>query len=394
MIASRLRSADALRLGGTGLRARPLRAVLSALGIAIGIAAMVAVVGISTSSQARLNAEFDRLGTNLLTVTAGEDLFGAETELPGSAVEAVERLPGVTDVSALARLTGVTVYRNALVDAAESKGLGVAAADLGLLSAAGGEVRKGRWLNEATARFPAVVLGAVAAERLGIVSVGSQVHIGGSSYTVVGVLDPVPLVPDIDSLALMGGHQASAELGWQGSPTALSERSTDAAVPRLRELLPSAVNPENPAGVAVSRPSDSLAARYAADQTFTGLLVGLGSIALLVGGIGVANTMIISVIERRHEIGLRRALGATRTHIRVQFLLEALILSSLGGAAGAVIGGVVTWIVAWSNDWPMSVPPALFAAAIGGTALIGAIAGLYPAIRASLLSPTAALTAV
>lgn len=394
MTASRLRPRDAVRLGAIGLRSRRLRVTLSALGIAIGIAAMVAVVGISTSSQARLNAEFDRLGTNLLTITAGQDLTGTDAALPAQAVGAVQRLPGVTEVSAIAQLGDVAVYRNDLVDKAETKGIGVAAAEQGLLAAVGAELRHGSWLNEATGRYPAVVLGSVAAQRLGVTSIGTQILVGELFHTVVGVLAPITLVPELDAQVFVGTEHAATAFGWDGAPTTVYERSADDEVTRLRDILPSAVNPENPGQVAVSRPSDTLAARYATDQTFTGLLVGLGSIAFLVGGIGVANTMIISVMERRHEIGLRRALGATRTHIRVQFVLEALLLSLFGGVGGAVIGWLVTGVVALSNGWQLSVPPIVFVAAVGATAFIGAVAGLYPAIRAARLSPTAALTAV
>ncbi|MDR6868017.1 putative ABC transport system permease protein [Microbacterium resistens] len=390
---SRLRPGDALALGGNGLRSRPLRVVLSALGIAIGIAAMIAVVGISTSGQARLNAEFARLGTNLLTITPGKDLVGADVKLPAGAPDAVRRLSGVTDVSAIGLIENVPVYRSALIDKARTAGLGIAVADERLPGTVGATLRAGTWLNEATSGYPAVVLGATAAERLGVVRPGVQVLIGDEYHTVVGILDPVALAPELDTLALVGAQNARERLGYDGSPTTVFERSADEDVSRLREILPSAVDPEKPGQVAVSRPSDALAAKHATDQAFTGLLVGLGSVALLVGGIGVANTMIISVLERRREIGLRRALGATRAHIRVQFLTEALLLSLLGGIVGSAIGLGVTAVFAAANGWLLSIPPGVFAAAIGTTLAIGAVAGLYPAIRAARLPPTAALSA-
>ncbi len=142
----------------------------------------------------------------------------------------------------------------------------------------------------------------------------------------------------------------------------------------------------------MSRPSDALAAQQAADETFTGLLLGLGAVALLVGGVGVANTMVISVLERRPEIGLRRSLGATRGQIRVQFLAESLLLSVLGGVTGVLLGLGVTALYASTQGWPTVVP--LWAAGGGllATLLIGAVAGLYPAMRAARLSPTEALS--
>lgn len=391
--ASRLRFPDALALGGNGLRARPTRVFLSALGIAIGIAAMIAVVGISTSGQARLNDELSRLGTNLLTVTPGKDFAGADAKLPADAPKSVARIPRVTAVSATGVLADTPVYRNEHIDPAQTGGLQTAAAETSLLDTVSGSLASGVWLNDANAKYPAVVLGATAAERLGISEICSQVLIGGVYHTVVGILDPVQLAPELDTLALVGTENAKQQFGWDGSPTTVYERSADDAVSGVRDLLPRTVNPESPEEVSVSRPSDALAAKNAADQAFTGLLVGLGSIALLVGGIGVANTMIISVLERRREIGLRRALGATRSHIRVQFFTEALLLSLLGGIAGSAIGLGVTAIFAAVNGWQLSIPPFLFAAAIGATLVIGGIAGLYPAIRAAKLPPTAALSA-
>ncbi|GAA1796032.1 ABC transporter permease [Leucobacter iarius] len=391
--ASRLRFRDALALGGNGLRARPTRVFLSALGIAIGIAAMIAVVGISTSGQARLNEEFSKLGTNLLTITPGKSLSGAETKLPPTTAGSVARLPQVSSVSAVGKLENTPVYRNEHIDPAQTGGLETGVADKDLLGTVSGELGAGTWLNDATAQYPTTVLGATTAKRLGVTQVGTQVLIGGVSHTVIGILKPLALAPELDTFALIGAENAKQRFGYDGSPTAVYERSADDAVDTVRGLLPRTVNPENPEQISVSRPSDALAARMTTDQAFTGLLVGLGSIALLVGGIGVANTMIISVLERRREIGLRRALGATRRHIRVQFLTEALLLSVLGGVAGAVIGLGVTAIFAAVNGWLLSVPPELFAAAIVATMVIGAIAGLYPAIRAARLPPTAALSA-
>ncbi|WP_101845259.1 ABC transporter permease [Zhihengliuella sp. ISTPL4] len=389
---SSLRWRDVVALGYSGLRSRPTRVILSALGIAIGIAAMIAVVGLSTSGQARLNAEFERLGTNLLTVSAGKDIAGKEAELPQTAAASIKRLPGVTDVAQLSTVKDTPVYRNEHIDPANTGGLSVATASEDLLQTVGGRIRSGGWLNEASGAYPAAVLGADAAQRLGITTPGTQVLIGGEYHTVIGILEPVVLAPELDSLVLIGPQNARTLFDHEAIPSTIFERSADENVDRVRDLLPSAANPENPGQVAVSRPSDALAAKQATDQAFTGLLVGLGSVALLVGGIGVANTMIISVLERRREIGLRRALGATRAHIRVQFVTEALILSFLGGVAGSVIGLGVTAVFAVANGWLLSIPPVVFVAAIGATLVIGAIAGLYPAIRAARLPPTIALT--
>jgi ABC-type lipoprotein release transport system permease subunit len=389
---ARLSAGDVARVGAVGLRTRPLRVVLSALGIALGIAAMVAVVGISASSRADLNARLDRLGTNLLTVTPGQTMFGEEAKLPKESVGMVRRIGPVLSASA----TGVvdaTVRRTDKIPENETGAISVLAARTDLLGTVGGHVRSGTWLNEATARHPAVVLGSTAAQRLGIdrAAPDVQVWLGGRWFTVVGILDPVELAGELDSAALVGFDVAGRLLGFDGHPTRLYERSTEASVDAVRDVLPRTANPKNPEEVLVSRPSDALAAKAAADTTFTGLLLGLGAVALLVGGVGVANTMVISVLERRSEIGLRRALGATRGQIRVQFLAESLLLSLLGGVVGALLGAAVTGGYAATRDWPTSVPAWVLAGGVVATLLIGTVAGAYPAMRAARLAPTTAL---
>lgn len=386
-----LRARDILSLAATGLRARPTRAILSALGIAIGIAAMIAVVGVSASSQARLNDELDRLGTNLLTATAGKSLTGVQSALPADTVEKIRLIDGVVDSSATGLLTE-SVYRSELSEPAATGGISTMVADQNLLEVVSGHIRSGTWLNPATGTYPTVVLGDTAAQRLGIVTPGTQVWLGGTYFTVVGILDPVALAPELDTAALIGESIASALFSFDGSPTTVYERSADESVDRVRSLLAPTISPQAPEEVEISRPSDALAARNAANQAFTGLLLGIGSIALLVGGIGVANTMIISVLERRREIGLRRALGATRRHILVQFLGEALLLSALGGVFGSAFGAVATVIMATLNGWPFTLPSLAIVVAIGATLVVGAIAGLYPALRAARTPPTAALS--
>lgn len=391
----RLSLLDVLRLAGYGLQAHPLRVVLSALGIAIGIAAMVAVVGISTSSRAELSRLLDALGTNLLMAAPGSGFFGEQGTLHEEAVGMIDRIGAVQTVSAIGFLSGVNVYRNDLIPAVQTGGMGVYAARLDLLNTVGGSVAAGTWLNEATAQYPAVVLGARTAERLGINTIheNTQIWLGGQWFTVIGILDPTPLAPGLDTGALIGWQAGLDYLDFDGSITTLYVRSEPGAVEAVRSVLARTANPEAPNEVAVSRPSDALAAEAAVDTAFTGLLLGLGGVALLVGGIGVANTMVISVLERRAEIGLRRSQGATRRHIRSQFLGEALLLSVIGGGTGVLLGLGVTAVYATLQGWPIAVPVWVMAGALIVTLVIGGAAGLYPAIRAAGVSPTEALAA-
>jgi putative ABC transport system permease protein len=388
---TRLRSRDTVRLGLAGLRGRPARAVLSALGVAIGIAAMVAVLGISTASQAGLIDQLQRLGTNLLTVTPGQSIAGRQPELPREATGMISRIPGVTAVTAVGNVAGASVRRTDLIDPQETGGIAVQAARLDLLGALGGTVRSGAWLNAATARYPAVVLGAVAADRLGIDHAGPRVLIAGRWWTVTGVLNPLPLSPAIDRSALIGWPVAEDLLGFDGHPTTVYERSSDQAVTRVRSVLAATADPEHPDQVAVSRPSDALTAELAAASAFSALFLGLGAVALVVGGVGIANIMVISVLERRQEIGLRRSLGATRGHIRLQFLTESVVLSLLGGVAGVAAGLAITLGYAAWQDWPLVLPGQTLAGGVVAALCVGALAGLYPARRAARLAPTQAL---
>jgi putative ABC transport system permease protein len=391
-LTSRLLAADVVRVGSSGLRTRRLRAALSALGIAIGIASMVAVLGISQSSKADLLAQLDKLGTNLLTITPGQTLRGEEATLPLTAPKMVARVGPVEQV-ATERTTDATVRRTNYIPPAQTNGISVLAADTNLLSTLNGTVEKGVFLTEANIRYPAIVLGSVAAERLAITSLaaGPVVYVDGRWFSVVGILDPLPLAPDIDRAALVGYPIAQELLGADRDATAIQVRTDPDTIDDTRTLLPATANPENPEEVQVSRPSDVLEARAAAETAYTSLFLGLGAVALLVGGVGIANVMVISVLERRSEIGLRRALGAGKRHISVQFLSESLLLAALGGLVGALVGVLVTAGYALSRGWEISIPAYAPVGGLVASLLIGGVAGLYPAVRAARLSPTEAL---
>jgi putative ABC transport system permease protein len=397
---ARLRAGDLARLAVVGLRTRRLRAALSALGIAIGVAAIVAVLGLSSSSAAGLNAEIAALGTNLLTVQPGQNITGGNTELPIAAPAMIARLPGVYQVQSTGA-TNASVYRSPLIPPANTSALAVDATTLGLPDTSGTSLAQGEFLNAATAHQPVAVLGAAAAQLLGIDRVfpGERIWVtgtgangnGGLWLYVAGILHPDVLAPDIDSSVLVGFPFAQNYLSFDGHPTTIYLKAADTRVDAVYNLLGNQANPEDPSAVNVSQPSSALVAQADAKAAFSTLFLGLGAVALLVGAIGVANIMVIAVLERRSEIGLRRALGATRGQIRIQFLTEAITLSLIGGVAGVIIGAAATAIYAHGKGWATVIPADAWVGGIAAALVIGALAGLLPAIRAARLSPTEAL---
>lgn len=392
---ARLRFGDMARVASVGVRTRRVRAALSALGIAIGVAAMVAVLGLSASSQAGLLAEIDKLGTNLLTVANGTTVLGRNQELPLAAPAMIRRVAPVTAVADTGRVD-VNAYRSPLIPSIHTNALDVQAAALNLLPTVGTTVAEGRWLNAATATKPVCVLGAAAAQRLGIdlVLPGERIWIEHRWFYVVGILEPAVLVPQIDASILVGYPAAATYLSFDGHPTEIYVRSVTDQTAAVHDVLGATANPAHPDGVKVSKPSDALVARAQAKGALTGLFLGLGAVALLVGGVGVANIMVISVLERRSEIGLRRALGATKGQIRAQFLSEAVLLSVAGGATGVGLGVAATAVYASTKHWAIAVPTLAWAGGLGAALAIGAVAGLLPALRAARLSPTDALRTV
>lgn len=389
---SRLHPSDIARTASVGLRTRKLRAALSALGIMIGIAAMVGVLGLSESSKSDLLSQLDRLGTNLLTVQAGAGIGLGAGELPEDSAVMIARI-GPVETTSIVSSVDASVYKTDLIPPGQSGGLSVQAVDINLLDTLAGTVADGRFHDEASAAFPTVVLGSVAAQRLGIseVSGGQQIWLGDQWFTVIGVLGEFDLNADLDRAAMVGRVAADTFLDHDNVPTSILVRTDPDQVDNVMAVLAATTNPENPEEVEVERPTDALEAREAADDAFTSLFLGLGAVALLVGGVGIANVMVISVLERRSEIGLRRALGATQRHIAVQFLGEALLLALIGGVGGVLLGGLVTTIYANLRGWETLIPTIAMVGGLLAALAIGAIAGLYPAIRAARLSPTEAL---
>ncbi len=392
----RLSLSDLARLSTVGLRTRKLRAGLSALGIAIGVAAIVAVLGLSASSQAGLLAEINRLGTNLLTASNGQSLTGGTAELPTIAPPMIGRISGVEHVQSTGTVSGANAYRSPYIPSVETNGLTVDATSLNLLPVLATSVARGHYLNPATAQEPIAVLGDVAAQLLGIdrIYTGERIWVGGQWFYLAGILKPAVLASPIDSSVLVGYAAAQKYLGFDGHPSTIYLRAQNDRVNAVDSLLAATANPESPSEVNVSQPSDALVAQAEAKSALNGLFLGLGAVALLVGAVGVANIMLISVLERRSEIGLRRALGATRGHIRTQFLSEAVLLGLLGGTVGVALGAAATAIYAHTKHWATVIPVEAWGGGIAASLTIGAVAGLIPALRAARLSPTQALWSV
>jgi putative ABC transport system permease protein len=290
----------------------------------------------------------------------------------------------------------VHIYRNDRVPAANSNAITVYDAQISLLATLQGHLARGTFLNAATAQYPAVVLGANTARVLGVDRADgtAQLWLGQHWFSVIGILDPLQLAPELDRSALVGFPIAEQYLGADGSPVEIYVRTDPTSVNAVASVLAPTANPAAPQNVSVANPTDVLVARAAASVAFESLFVALGAVALVVGGVGIANVMVIAVLERRSEIGLRRAIGATKRHIGLQFVSESALLALIGGSAGAVVGGFVTTVYAAARHWYAVIPPAALITAVVAAVAVGAIGGLYPAVRATRLPPSDALRAI
>jgi putative ABC transport system permease protein len=378
-----------------GPRTRLVRAALSALGIAIGVAALVALQGIPASQQAEIRAEMDRQGANLIVVYPGKDgpeFDAPEVPLPLEAPAMVQRIGPVEAVLVRRDLPEVAVYRNNLIPEGQSGSLAAAVADGDLPGALNVNLAEGRWFDAASRTMPTVVLGDGAARRLQV-GVGNRLWIDHRWWAVVGVLEKLELASEMDSTAFLAPDYA--ETLYPEQPiSSMYVSSAHGKAGAVRGVLAATVNPARPDGVSVTGLSDYFEAGQMVDRMFRTLSLGLGALALLIGGIGIANTMVVAVMERRGEVGLRRALGARTGQIALQFVLEAAVIGLAGGALGVALGAYATYLYTAVGHMAFALPWWVVAAGPGISVAVGALAGLYPSLKAARVSPTVALRAI
>jgi len=388
----RLKIKDLFFVALYGVRARRGRAALTSIGIGIGIAAIVAVTGISASGRADLLATLESLGTNLIKASPQAGFFGTQEKLPDGVVGMVERIGPVEEVTSTTQ-TDLIVRRSDFISEFEGGGISTIVTSPELLQVVGGNLIEGRFIQDGLSNIPVTVLGSVTASRLGIntLDTPTKILIGNEWFGVVGIIDELKIHPDLDRSVFIGYGVAKTLFDIDKEPTTIYVRANPTYIEDVVEVIAPSMNPENPDQVQVSRPSDALVAQEAADAAFTNLLLGIGSVALLVGGVAIANVMVMSVLERRMEIGVRRSIGATRKEIRYQFLLESIVLSGIGGLVGVVLGTGVTLGYTNYTDIVFSIPVSQVLGAILLALLIGAISGVYPAIKASKIQPAEAV---
>jgi putative ABC transport system permease protein len=399
----RLRSRPAVRdlldEALAGVAARPTRLILTTLGTVLGVAALVGTVGLGQTAAGQITQRFD-LAAATRVVVQPDDKGGQEgeaaTQLPWDAPDRIKRLNGVEAVGTVSNLEiGDDLVQNVTgLDNGAGKALQVMAGSAGLWDAVRATLQTGRFFDQGHDQRAdkVVVLGKHAAERLGINRVDSQpaVFIGDEPYTVIGILGSVSGRAELNDAVIMPNGAARTAYNLE-SPDAVEIRTAVGAAQLIAEQAPIAIEPNNPSTLRVDAPPKQGAVRKGVESDLNALFLLLGAVALLVGGLGIANVTLLSVLERISEIGLRRALGAARRHIAVQFLVESVIVGFLGGLLGTAVGVILTVSVSWIRDWtPILDNRLAFGSPLLG-AFIGLVAGTYPAWKASAIQPITAL---
>ena len=392
MSKNKLRTRDLFFVAVYGVKARKGRAALTSIGIGIGIAAIVAVSGIAASGSADLLSTLESLGTNLVKASPQAGFFGTQEELPEGVIGMVERIGPVEEVTSTTQ-TDLLVRRSNFISEFEGGGISTIVTSSELLNVIGGKLSEGRFITDGLSDLPVTVLGNVTAKRLGITNLSkpTKILIDDEWFGVIGIVEELKIHPDLDRSVFIGYGAAKKLFDINEEPTTIYLRANPTFIEDVVEVIAPSMNPENPDQVEVSRPSDALEAQQAVEASFTNLLLGLGSVALLVGGVAIANVMVMSVLERRMEIGVRRSIGATRREIRYQFLLESVVLSGIGGLVGVMLGSLITLAYTNYTNIVFSIPVWQILGAVVLALLIGAISGVYPAIKASKIQPAEAV---
>jgi len=387
---------DLLATASAGLWARPSRTLLILLGPVIGVGAIVAAIGLTESAKGDIRATLESLGTNLVTVQASSG-FQGQQGLPRLPEEADERLKAIPLLESSAVLTELPGHRILPHEAADEAfevlpiSLRVANPDLPAVLDVG--LVWGRWLDPWDDRpgHRTVILGSETAEQFAVLPGETRtILIDDRAYGVAGVLDEVVLIPNYNLSVFISPTAAADDFANEGGPTeavlriapGITLRDSDA------ELLNTALTFGGPGGIdPPTVPTDELEATAAVDETLRTVVLLMGGLALLVGGLGIANVMSISVLQRSAEIGIRRAVGHTRARIAAQFLVEAAAVGILGGVVGAAVGAGIVAVGADWQDWIIVLPWALLAGAAGLSVLVALVAGLIPALKAARLEP-------
>ena len=401
--ADRFSVQDLIVEAGYGIGARPTRLIMTTLGTTIRIASLVVTIGFAQTAASQIARQFDAVAATQVVIEPGstDGMNGSERatgRLPWDAPDRVSRLAGVELAGLVSEvpLDAVTITAVPVNDPSEPATLGpsLMATSPGLLDAVRGNIVTGRYFDTGhDARADRVaVLGSRAAERLGINRVDSQpsIFIGDSSYTVIGIIEGMERRSDLLDAVVVPMGTARADFGLTG-PDELQIRIALGAGKVVAEQAPIALDPNAAENFEVQAPSARSALRENVQADVNVIFLILGVLALVAGGLGIANVTLLSVMERVGEIGLRRALGATKRNISSQFMVESVVIGLLGGLIGAALGVFAVVIVSAIQQWAPVVDPWLAA----GSALLGAVvglaAGVYPALKASNIEPIVAL---
>ena len=382
---------DLVGVAWTGLTARKVRTLLIMLGPIVGVAAMVGAVGLTESAKGDLKAKLGKLGTNLIIAQAGGTFGSQNPTFPADAVQRAKALSTVTSAAATTNLSSViAVPTEGSSDFYQSFPVPVRAADTDLPSVLAVPMVDGRWLNSSDSKLHTVsaVLGAGIAKQYAYLRGESRtIRLNDTNFGVVGVLAPVALDPDLDNAVFITQWAAKHYFATDGKPNQLYIRSTNGTTQATADAIPTAINLGGPEQVSTKVPSDVLQAASQADKTLQQTALFAGLLALAVGGLGIANVMSISVIQRSSEIGIRRVVGHSRSKIGSQFLLESLFVGVLGGILGAALGIGIVYLVSAFANWVVVINYHKIPIWMTLALIVSVGAGLYPSIKAARLEP-------